>query len=96
LSREGLDGAEQQPYNDSTAILTQKNAANIEILKEEIDKCKGIQSILTDLSNQVQTIKGQVNAMNESKLDSKLPDNYNAAETSKNINKIDTTSTFDV
>jgi hypothetical protein len=90
LTREGLENKNgndsgYQQYSQSTAVLSEKNAANIQILKEEIDDCKDIKDILTDLSYQVQTIQNQLNAMT----DQNLPKNVNPEESS---NTIDTNS----
>jgi Tfp pilus assembly protein PilO len=82
LSREGLDNNDgYQQYNDSTAVLSEKNAANIQILKEEMDECKDIIDILTDLSNQVQTIQDQLNAMNQQN----IPQNINTEDAGNSI-----------
>ena len=90
LTREGLENDNNstdstdsgyQQYNDSPAVLSEKNAANIQILKEEIDDCKDIKDILTDLSNQVQTIQDQLNAM----ADQNLPKNANPEDSGNTI-----------
>jgi hypothetical protein len=82
LTREGLENdSGYQQYSDSTAVLSEKNAANIQILKEEIDQCKDIQDILSDLSYQVQTIQDQLNAMT----DQNLPKNVNPEDAANTI-----------
>jgi hypothetical protein len=67
ISREGLENGSTgnyQNYNNSPEILTYKNAANIEILQDEYNKCNcsNIYTILTDLSGQIQTIQNQLNS----------------------------------
>jgi hypothetical protein len=83
LSREGLDNNDDsyQQYSDSTAVLSQKNAANIQILKEEIDQCTDIKDILTDLSYQVQNIQDQLNAMAQQN----MPPNVNPDDSGDTI-----------
>jgi hypothetical protein len=82
LSREGLDNNDSyQQYSDSTAVLAEKNAANIQILKEEIDECKDIKDILTDLSYQVQNIQDQLNAMAQQN----IPPNVNPDDSGDTI-----------
>ena len=68
-----------QQYSESTAVLSEKNAANIQVLKEEIDKCKDIKLILTDLSNQVQNIQNQMDAYSHQN----VSPNFNPEEASK-------------
>jgi len=67
ISREGLENGSAgnyQNYNNSPEILSYKNAANIEILQDEYNKCNcsNIYTILTDLSGQIQTIQNQLNS----------------------------------
>jgi hypothetical protein len=83
LTREGLenDDSGYQQYSDSSAVLAEKNAANIQVLKEEIDECKDIKDILADLSYQVQTIQDQLNAMT----DQNLPKNVNPEDAANTI-----------
>jgi len=94
VSREGLEneGDGYQQYSESTAVLTEKNAANIQILKEEIDKCKDIKTILTDLSNQVQNIQNQLNSYSEQNVS---PD-FNPEEASKTDDNTDIDKALDV
>ena len=70
LSREGLENGSSgnyQNYNDSPEILSYKNAANIQILQDEYNKCdcSNIYTILTDLSGQIQTIQNQLNSYSQ-------------------------------
>jgi hypothetical protein len=64
LIREGLQSGNSQSYNETPATLSNKNAANIQILQEDIEKCNcsNIYTILTDLSGQIQTIQNQLNS----------------------------------
>ena len=73
ISREGLvsgtsgTSGNYQSYNDTTATLSNKNAANIQVLQEDIEKCNcsNIYTILTDLSGQIQTIQNQLNSYSQ-------------------------------
>lgn len=64
LIREGLQSGNSQSYNETPATLSNKNAANIQTLQEEIQKCdcSNIYTILTDLSGEIQTIQNQLNS----------------------------------
>jgi hypothetical protein len=97
-SREGLENEKDgyQQYSESTAVLTEKNAANIQVLKEEIDKCKDVKTLVNNLNEQVQTIQEQVNAINDSMVDGKLPNDFNVNDASDNINDYDTSDALDV
>jgi hypothetical protein len=81
VSREGLENTEDgyQPYSESTSVLTEKNTANIEILKKEIDKCKDLKTTVTDLSSQVQNIQNQMNSFS----DQNVSPSFNPDEASK-------------
>ena len=73
ISREGLvsgtsgTSGNYQSYNDTTATLSNKNAANIQVLQDEYNKCdcSNIYTILTDLSGQIQTIQNQLNSYSQ-------------------------------
>ena len=97
-SREGLENENNgyQQYSDSNAVLTEKNAANIQVLKEEIDKCKDVKTLYNDLNEKVQTIQEQVNAINESMTDKKLPNNFDVNNAGDNVNDYDTSNALDV
>jgi hypothetical protein len=64
LIREGLQSGNSQSYKETPATLSNKNAANIQTLQEEIQKCdcSNIYTILTDLSGEIQTIQNQLNS----------------------------------
>jgi hypothetical protein len=64
LIREGLQSGNSQSYTETPATLSNKNAANIQTLQEEIQKCdcSNIYTILTDLSGEIQTIQNQLNS----------------------------------
>ena len=67
LSREGLENGNYQNYNNSPEILSYKNAANIQVLQDEFNKCNcsNIYTILTDMSGQIQTMQNQLNSYSQ-------------------------------
>ena len=65
-SKEGLtsSSSDYKTYNinsDNALILSQQNAGNIMNLKEKIDSCNALSSVVQDLSGQIQVLQSQVN-----------------------------------
>jgi hypothetical protein len=72
LAKHVIEGAQNNKYDDydtsnpsNALILSQKNAGNIEYLKERINNLQGTnsQSQINDLSGNVQTLQQQVNGL---------------------------------
>jgi len=87
ISREGLENGNSgnyQNYNNSPEVLSYKNAANIQVLQDELNKCNcsNIYTILTDLSGQIQTIQNQLNS-------------YSTQNVSPNMNPSESSTTSD-
>jgi len=81
--REGLQSGNYQSYNETPATLSNKNAANIQTLQEEIQKCdcSNIYTILTDLSGEIQTIQNQLNSYTQNN----VSPNINPEESSQTL-----------
>jgi len=83
LIREGLQSGNSQSYKETPATLSNKNAANIQTLQEEIQKCdcSNIYTILTDLSGEIQTIQNQLNSYTQKN----VSPNINPEESSQTL-----------
>lgn len=51
---------EYQSYDENPMILAQKNAGNIEVLRERLDGLNGVKGQLTDLSNNVTQLQEDI------------------------------------
>jgi predicted PurR-regulated permease PerM len=62
---EGLENKDKnyKPYPPNALILAQQNAGNIEFLKHKIDDLQNINTIVNDLSGNVQSLQQQVNGL---------------------------------
>lgn len=64
IIKEGYQG-EYQPYDENVMILAQKNAGNIEVLRERLDGLSGVKGQLTDLSNNVTQLQEDIATLME-------------------------------
>jgi hypothetical protein len=59
-----IEGNENyQTYDKNTMILAQKNAGNIEVLRDQLNKTEPILPLIQDLSGNVSHIQDQVNQL---------------------------------
>jgi uncharacterized protein YoxC len=65
--KEGLENSDQyQPYNDNNAtMISQQNAANIEVLKKRIDDLNGIKQTIDNLTQNVNKLNVQVDQLSQ-------------------------------
>jgi len=81
FKREGMENAETntstyQDYgtnstdcNTTAMILSQKNAGNIEYLKQQVEQLQGTRQVVMDMSNNIAVLNDQVTALTQQQAD---------------------------
>jgi len=62
-TKDTINKKQYDKYDNDTFILAQKNAGNIEYLKQRMDEIQNIYSEVQDLSGNVMTLQTQVNGL---------------------------------
>ena len=65
--KECLENSDQyQPYNDNNpVILSQQNAANIEVLKKRVDDLNGMKQTMNNLTQNVNKLNDEVDQLSQ-------------------------------
>jgi hypothetical protein len=77
--REGMENDTSSTYQDygtnstdcstSAMILSQKNAGNIEYLKQQVEQLQGTRQIVLDMSGNISVLNDQVSALTQQQAD---------------------------